>query len=214
MFKILKVLIKVFISALLALSSQTTFADNEHLNFVALSVSKQLSSGHNLVAASGNIHEEFNGKILYLGIAKKLESQMVWSLGYFGYFPKNDKGSRDEDHRVRGSLAYTVKFDEWQLMHRSRVEYRMGQAANGFRYRPALELSRKVSLLDTLLVPFVEVEPFYDFRQDKVTLSLLTAGIKWPINSHVIVKLAHFNIYLNSPNRHVSGPLLALHIKL
>ncbi|HIF17406.1 MAG TPA: hypothetical protein EYG50_08840 [Cycloclasticus sp.] len=99
-------------------------------------------------------------------------------------------------------------------MHRSRVEYRMGQAPNGFRYRPALELSRKASLLDTLLIPYVEAETFYDFRQDKVTLSLITAGIKWPINSQFIVKLAHFNIYLNSPSRHVSGSLLALHLKL
>ncbi len=191
--------------------TQAAFADVNSLNFFALSTSKQLGTGHTLVAATGNIQEQFRGKVAYLGVSKKFENNMVWSLGYY---PKNDSGSYSEDHRVRGSLAYTFKFDGWQLMHRSRVEYRMGQAPNGFRYRPALELSRKVTAFNTLLIPYVEVETFYDFRQDKMTLGLLTAGIKWPINSQFIVKLAHFNIYLNSPSRHVSGPLLALHVKL
>ena len=209
-----KLSIKLMISLIIIFCTQAAFAENDSLNFAALSASKHLSTGHTLVVATGNIHEQFKGKIAYIGVLKKLENNMVWSLGYFGYYPQNEKGDYTEDHRVRGSLAYTFKFDEWQLMHRSRVEYRMGQTPNGFRYRPAFELSRKVSVLDTLLIPYVETETFYDFREDKITLSLLTVGIKWPINSQIIVKLAHFNIYLNNPSRHVSGPLLALHIKL
>ncbi|MEO1957419.1 MAG: DUF2490 domain-containing protein [Methylophilaceae bacterium] len=158
--------IKLLASILMLICTQAVFAEDDSLNFVALSASKQLSTGHTLIAMTGNIQEQFKGKLAYLGVSKKLENKMIWSLGYLGYYPKNDKGSYNEDHRVRGSLAYTFKFDGWQLMHRSRVEYRMGQAPNGFRYRPALELSSKVTAFNTLLIPYVEVEPFYDFRQD------------------------------------------------
>ena len=192
----------------------SSFSAEDNLDFMVLSASKSFANGYTLVAVTGDIHEEFKGKVAYLGVAKKTDSGAVWKAGYFGYYPKQDDGSYHEDHRLRGSLRYTFKLDGWTLMHRSRVEYRMGQTPNGFRYRPALELSRVLSTAKNNFIPYIEVETFYDFRADKITLSLLTAGVKWPVSSNIILNIGHMNVFLAEDNRHVKGPILGIHIKL
>ena len=189
------------------------YAKAENLEFLTLSASKTLTSGHTLLAAAGDIHEEFAGEIAYLGVAKKMDSGIVWQAGYFGYFPKQDDGNYTEDHRLRGSLSYTFKFNDWRLMHRSRVEYRMGQLSSGFRYRPTLNLSRPTTIAGTHLIPYAEVEPFYDFKQRQLTLTILTAGIKWPVTPNIILNVSHMNIFVNEANSHAEGPFVSLHIK-
>ena len=203
------------LSLILLLNTSVCFSAEDNLNFLMLSSSKSLGDGYTLIGAAGDVHEEFTGKVAYLGVAKKSASNLVWQAGYFGYYPKtlNDSGYQ-EDHRLRGSLSYTIKLDDWKLKHRSRVEYRMGQVSHGFRYRPALELSRTLSVAQSVLIPYVEVEPFYDFHADKLTLTLLTAGVKWPVTPNVILNLGHMNVFLNEANKHVKGPILGLHIKL
>jgi hypothetical protein len=203
------------LTVILLLNASLCFAAEENLNFMMLSSSKNIGNGYTLIGAAGDIHEEFAGKVAYLGVAKKAASDLVWRAGYFGYYPKsiNGNGYR-EDHRLRGSLSYTVKLDEWKLMHRSRVEYRMGQVSTGLRYRPAVELSRTLSVAQSMLIPYIEVEPFYDFHADKLTLTLLTAGVKWPVTPNIILNIGHMNVFLNEEHRHVKGPILGLHIKL
>ena len=189
-------------------------ANENGLQFVTLSASKQLDSGHTLIGVIGDIHEEFAGEIAYLGLAKKMDSGLVWKAGYFGYFPEQDDGHYIEDHRLRGSLSYTFKLNSWRLMHRSRVEYRMGQLSSGFRYRPTLNLSRPITIGETTLIPYAEVEPFYDFKQHQLTLTIFTAGIKWPVTPNISLNIGHMNIFLNEENTHAKGPLVGLHIKL
>jgi len=188
------------------------YADN--LRFINISASKSLSSGHTLIGSFGNLHEEFEGELAYLGVAKKMKSSLVWELGYFGYFPSVNgvKGSHLEDHRIRGSLSKTFVFNNWHFMHRSRVEYRMGQVSGGFRYRPTFQLA-KTNFLGGLTA-YTEVEPFYDFKENELTLTLLTAGVKWPVTPDIIVNIGHFNIFLNKAKTHTKGPLIGVHIKL
>lgn len=202
----------ILLIVLLSLCSNS-YANGDSLNFLTLSASKQLDSGHTLIGAIGDIHEEFAGEIAYLGIAKKMDSGVVWKAGYFGYFPKQDDDHYIEDHRLRGSLSYTFKLNDWRLMHRSRIEYRMGQLSSGFRYRPTLNLSRPVTIGKTTIFPYAEVEPFYDFKQHQLTLTLFTAGIKWPITPSISLNIGHINIFLNEANTHTKGPLVGLHIK-
>jgi len=189
-------------------------ASAENLHFLNFSASKNLSSGHKLIGAFGSLHEEFEGEIAYLGVAKKMESSLVWELGYFGYFPSVNgvKGSHVEDHRIRGSLSKTFVFNNWHFMHRSRVEYRMGQVSGGFRYRPTIQLAR-TNLLGGLTA-YAEVEPFYDFKENELTLTLLTAGVKWPVTPDVTLNIGHFNIFLNKAKTHTKGPLIGIDIKL
>jgi len=202
------------ISLALILSLAGALAHAENTSFAILSAAKKLPSGHSIIAVAGNLHEEFEGRIAYLGVAKKTASDVVWKIGYFGYYPKQEDGSRTEDHRLRGALSYTFKFDDWRLMHRSRLEYRMGQIPNGFRYRPAFELSRPLMINNIKIIPYAEVEPFYDFHQNQLSLTLFTAGIKWPINPTFTLNIGHFNIFLNEANTHTKGPQVWLHIKL
>jgi len=207
---------RLSLSSLLFLLSlcPSSYANADSLEFLTLSASKQLESGHTLIGAIGDIHEEFAGEIAYLGVAKKMNSGLVWKAGYFGYFPKQDDNHYIEDHRLRGSLSYTFKLNDWRLMHRSRVEYRMGQLSSGFRYRPTLNLSHPITIGKTILVPYAEVEPFYDFKQHQLTLTIFTAGIKWPVTPKISLNIGHMNIFVNEANTHAKGPLVSLHIKL
>jgi hypothetical protein len=207
-------LMKPGFAIMLMLASSSSFSAEDNMDFGVLSASKSFTNGYTLVAVTGGIHEEFKGKIAYLGVAKKTDSGVVWEAGYFGYYPKQDDGGYHEEHRLRGSLSYAFKLDGWTLMHRSRVEYRTGQTPNGFRYRPALELSRVLSTAKNNFTPYIEAEPFYDFRVDKITLSLLTAGVKWPVSSNIILNIGYMNMFLTEGNRHVKGPLIGIHIKL
>lgn len=71
-----------------------------------------------------------------------------------------------------------------------------------------------MSLYDMQVIPFAEVEPFYDFREDRITLTLLTIGVKVPINKTVSLKVGQFNVFLNEKGKRIKGPMLGLHINL
>lgn len=205
---------QIALIVVLVVAYQGANAADDHFNISIFSAAKKLESDHVLLGYMGNIHEEFEGKIAYLGVSKKLENDMTWALGYFGYYPKGLDGEYTEDHRARGSLSYTFKLGSWSLKHRSRLEYRMGQVANGFRYRPAFEFSTPLKINNHMVIPYAEIEPFYDFRKDHVSLTLLTAGLKIPVNKSIALKVAYMNIFLNHPSKHSTGPLIGLHINL
>lgn len=205
--------LKTLFLALALTVSFNAFSTEGDVNFMTFSAEKTLDNGMSVLAAAGNIYEEFEGKIGYLGIGKRLESGAMLRLGYFGYFPELPDGSYREDHRIRGSLTYRIKHEGWRFMHRSRLEYRMGQTPNGFRYRPIFQVAHLVSLGGIKLFPYAEVEPFYDFRQHSVTLTLFTAGLLWPMTPNVFLKVGHFNIFQNGPSKHSQGPLVWLHTK-
>ncbi len=205
---------KCFFIFFALLVSFDVFSEGGDVNFVTVSAEKKLDNGMTILAAAGNIYEEFEGKVVYLGVGDKLKSGAILRLGYFGYFADLPDGGRREDHRIRGSLTYRFKHDDWRFMHRSRLEYRMGQTPNGFRYRPVFQVAHLMSLGQAKILPFAAVEPFYDFRQHKVTLTLFTAGVIWPISSKMILKVGHFNIFQNGPTKHTKGPLVWLHLKL
>jgi len=194
------------------LLSFNVFSKESDVNFITVSAEKKLENGMRVLAAVGNIYEEFSGNIIYLGVGKELESGSILRLGYFGYSPELPDGGHGEDHRIRGSFTYRAKHEGWRFMHRSRLEYRKGDVPNGFRYRPTFQVAHLLSIGETKIFPYAEVEPFYDFRQNSVTLTLFTAGVIWPVTKHAILKIGHFNIFQNGPTKHTKGPLVWLHV--
>lgn len=183
--------------------------------FIArVSMSKQLENGYNIIAAGGDVYESYKGKLGYLGIAGKAGARSNWELGYFAYYPQVKSGGHLRDDRLRGSLSYQFSINNWQLSHRSRIEYRKGEITKGFRYRPAFELSRALSFETTKIIPYTEIEPIYDLRKEKVTTVFFTAGVKWPISSRVVINAGHFNIFTRDNSKHTKGPVLGLHLLL
>ena len=207
--------IKLLLATALLLLTTISYAGDLEMQFSTLSGSKKLESGHTLIGIVGTIQEEFQGKIAYIGLAKKSDFGAVWQAGYFGYYSKqgNDTGIQ-EDHRLRGSLTFTTKVDGWILKHRSRVEFRMGELSSGFRYRPAFTAMHPIKLYNEQLIPYAEIEPFYDFKQDHITLGLLSAGVKWMPTKNIIVSAGYMDIYSNKANTHTKGPVVGVHFKL
>ena len=204
-----------------------THADNLLIGRVILS--KQLDNGYSIIAAGGDVFESYKGQLGYFGITSKIDDHSRWHLGYFAYYPKIDGESRRDD-RLRAALVYRSEFDGWHFSHRSRLEYRMGQIAKGFRYRPAFELSRPLSLEEIIedtpyselqlfydlgtVTPYSEFEFFYDLRTDTITTLFFTVGIKFPIHPRVSVNIGHFNILKRSNGNHIKGPVVGLLIRL
>jgi len=207
--------IKRSLTIALLLLTTASFASEHEMQFSTISASKQLESGHTLIGMFGTIQEEFQGKIAYLGVAKKADFGAVWQAGYFGYYAKQgDDTGIQEDHRLRGSLSVTKKINGWVLKHRSRVEFRMGELSSGFRYRPTFTATHPITLYNEQFIPYAEAEPFYDFKQDHITLTLLSAGVKWVPNKNISVSAGYMDIYLNKPNTHTKGPIIGIHFKL
>lgn len=179
-----------------------------------LSASRALANDYKVIAAGGNVYERYKGKFSYLGVNRTTETGGTWQLGYFGYYPEKENGGYRRDDRIRGSFTYKFNVDGWQFSHRSRLEYRRGEIIKGFRYRPAFELSYPLSFKKISLIPYAELEPFYDFRKDKVSIVLFTAGVKWPITRSLIATASHFNILATEDSLHTRGALLGLHILL
>ena len=202
----------VFITVLLTALMSSAHAND--LLIAQISASKQFDNGYKVIAAGGNIYERYKGRFSYLGVNRATDSGRQWQLGYFGYYPQKDGGGYRRDDRIRGSVTYKFNLDGWQFSHRSRLEYRRGEIIKGFRYRPAFELSHPLSFNKVSLIPYAELEPFYDFRKDKVTLVLFTAGVKWPITRSLIATASHFNILTTEDSIHTKGALLGLHIVL
>ncbi|MEW5009335.1 MAG: DUF2490 domain-containing protein [Cycloclasticus sp.] len=206
--------IKLALVITLSLLCTSSFADGG-MQFSVLSASKQLDSGHTLIGAVGTIQEEFQGKIASIMVAKKTDSGATWRAGYFGYFAKQGEDSGiQEDHRLRAAFVFRKKMGGMVLTHRSRVEYRMGELASGFRYRPAANAAYPIKLFNTQLIPYAEIEPFYDFKQDHLTLGLFSTGVLWMPNKNIIVNIGYMDIYLNKANTHTKGPVVGLHFKL
>jgi len=207
--------VKFSLAITLILLTTVSFAGDHEMQFSTLSASKQLESGHTLIGVVGTIQEEFQGKIAYIGVAKKTDFGAVWQAGYFGYYAKQgDDTGIQEDHRIRGNLTFTTKIDGWVLKHRSRVEFRMGELSSGFRYRPAFTAMHPTKLYNELIIPYAEIEPFYDFKQDHITLGLLSAGVKWLPNKNTVISVGYMDIYLNKANTHTKGPIVGIHFKL
>jgi len=199
----------------LSMLCTSSFAGGDGMQFNTLSASKQLDSGHTLIGVVGTIQEEFQGKIASVVVAKKTDFGATWRAGYFGYFAKQGEDTGiQEDHRLRAALVFRKKVGGMVLTHRSRVEYRMGELSGGFRYRPAANASYPMKLFNTHLIPYAEVEPFYDFKEDHLTIGLFSTGVLWMPTKNIVVNVGYMDIYLNKANTHTKGPVVGLHFKL
>ena len=167
-----------------------------------------------LIAAGGDIVEDFEGKLAYLGVSSKIEGGPIWQLGFFGYYPKSDKGGYLYDNRLRGSLTYRFANKSCTIFHRSRWEYRMGSFAKGHRYRPAVGIVYPVTSKGIKVALFTELETFFDVRKESFKLTLLTAGIKLPLTKDMAVSISQFNIFNHEDNTYFKGPRLDVSVRL
>ena len=189
-------------------------ASDGKLSMGMLSVTKQLSDTHTLFLGGGTLVENFKGDLGVIGVLGKVNNAVTWRVAYFAYSP-NVKGDRRRyDNRLRGALTYKHDFNDWRFFHRSRLEYRHGDIPSGYRYRPTFNLSHPLKVGNKQLRPFVEYEPFYDFKKHTHSLSLYTLGSVIPVGKRMTLILAYFHIHNIEAGTHTDGPLVMLNIRL
>ena len=188
-------------------------ASDGHLSMGMLSATKQLTDTHTLFLGGGTLVENFKGDLGVVGILGKINPAMTWRVAYFAYSP-NVKGDRRRyDNRLRGALTYKHDFNDWRFFHRSRLEYRHGDIPSGYRYRPTFNLSHPLSVGNKQIRPFVEYEPFYDFKKHTHSLSLYTLGSVIPVGKRLTLILAYFHIHNIEAGTHTDGPQVLLNVR-
>lgn len=197
----------------LLLASFECFSQSGDFHSINTSVVMQ-AGNYNIIAAGGDIVEDFSGRLAYLGVASKSSSGATWKLGYFGYYPNTGQGHYQYDNRLRGSLTYPYSLGKWNFFHRSRWEYRMGSFAKGNRYRPAVGLAYSISFGEIKIDTFSELETFFELRKEKITLTLFTLGIKTQLTSGVSIALSQFNVFDHESREHFKGPRVDINFRL
>ena len=185
-----------------------------NLSMGMLSATKQLSDTHTLFFGAGTLVENFKGDLGVIGVLGKVNDAVTWRAAYFAYSPNVKGEERRYDNRLRGALTYKHNFNDWRFFHRSRLEYRHGDIPSGYRYRPTFNLSHPLTLAKTTLRPFIEYEPFYDFKKHSHSLSLYTAGSVIPVGKRMTLILAYFHIHNIEAGTHTDGPQVILNIRL
>ena len=189
-------------------------AADGNLSMGMLSASKQISDTHTLFLGGGTLVENFKGDLGVIGVLGKINPDVTWRVAYFAYSP-NVKGDRRRyDNRLRGALTYKHDVNDWRFFHRSRLEYRHGDIPSGYRYRPTFNLSHPLTIADKQIRPFVEYEPFYDFKKHTHSLSLYTLGSVIPVGKRLTLILAYFHIHNIEAGTHTDGPQVILNIRL
>lgn len=207
-----RIVVAVF---LLAMCSAPVYASgNDHLDIGMLSATKKLNDKHTLFMAGGTVVENFKGELATIGIDRKLSDSLSWQSAYFLYSARVEGEERQYDHRLRGSLTYKHNVGDWTLSHRSRVEYRVGDVADGFRYRPAFNVSHPLTLADIKLKTYIEFEPVYDFRAHSETLSFYTAGVAFPVLERMTLDVSYFRVHNQQTEKDTFGPQIILNIRL
>ena len=188
-------------------------AADGNLSMGMLTATKQLTDTHTLFLGGGTLVENFKGDLGVIGVLGKVNNAVTWRVAYFAYSP-NVKGDRRRyDNRLRGALTYKHDFNDWRFFHRSRLEYRHGDIPSGYRYRPTFNLSHPLTIANIQLRPFVEYEPFYDFRKHTHSLSLYTLGSVIPVGKRLTLILAYFHIHNIEAGTHTDGPQVLLNIR-
>ncbi len=189
-------------------------ASEGHLGMGMLSATKKLSDTQTLFVGAGSLVENFKGDLLTIGVVNKVDDAVTWRASYFLYSASLDGEERHYDHRLRGALTYKHEFGDWRFSHRSRVEYRRGDVLDGFRYRPAFNLSHPFSIANFTFRPYIEYEPFYDFRKHFNTLSLYSTGAILPVSKRFTLIVAYFRIHNHEDSTQTFGPQIMLNIQL
>ncbi len=194
-------------------SSISHGAADGNLSMGMLTATKQLTDTHTLFLGGGTLVENFKGDLGVIGVLGKVNNAVTWRVAYFAYSP-NVKGDRRRyDNRLRGALTYKHDFNDWRFFHRSRLEYRHGDIPSGYRYRPTFNLSHPLTIADKQIRPFVEYEPFYDFKKHTHSLSLYTLGSVIPVGKRLTLILAYFHIHNIEAGTHTDGPQVLLNIR-
>lgn len=189
-------------------------SSNDHLDIGMLSATKKISDKHTLFMAGGTVVENFKGELATIGVSGKINDSLSWQSAYFLYSARIEGEERHYDHRLRGSLTYKHNVGDWTLSHRSRVEYRVGDVSDGFRYRPAFNLSHPLTIADMKLKTYIEFEPIYDFRAHSDTLALYIAGVAIPLLERVTLDVAYFRVHNQQTEKDTFGPQVILNIRL
>jgi len=188
-------------------------ASDGNLSMGMLTATKQLTDTHTLFLGGGTLVENFKGDLGVIGVLGKVNNAVTWRVAYFAYSP-NVKGDRRRyDNRLRGALTYKHDFNDWRFFHRSRLEYRHGDIPSGYRYRPTFNLSHPLTIASKPIRPFVEYEPFYDFKKHTHSLSLYTLGSVIPVGKRLTLILAYFHIHNIEAGTHTDGPQVLLNIR-
>jgi len=188
-------------------------ASDGHLSMGMLTATKQLSETHTLFLGGGTLVENFKGDLGVIGVLGKVNNAVTWRVAYFAYSPTSERDRRRYDNRLRGALTYKHDFNDWRFFHRSRLEYRHGDIPSGYRYRPTFNLSHPLTIANKPIRPFVEYEPFYDFKKHTHSLSLYTLGSVIPVGKRLTLILAYFHIHNIEAGTHTDGPQVLLNIR-
>jgi len=113
-------------------------------------------------------------------------SRLLWArIGYDHVFKNTGGTPSPSENRGIVSLWEKVKLPaEIWLEARERVDLRWIGGDYSTRYRIRLEATREFTMLDHAVVPYFNVEVFYDTRYDDWARTLWTAGSEVTVNRH------------------------------
>lgn len=177
-----------------------------------IAVSKPVGN-YTVYGAGVKIDESLSGQIASVGIAGKVNAHWYWRAEYFGLFLDHETGNT-HDNRMRTVLNYIKPYDNWQLSARPMIEYRNSEALNGFRFRPEVALSYPLTLKAEKITPTFKMEPFYEIRSERITLTLFTLGADWSINSNFTLSVNYIKVIAHQRNTDREGPAVTLKIRL
>ncbi|MBV1882554.1 MAG: DUF2490 domain-containing protein [Pseudomonadales bacterium] len=206
-------LTRIALALLCLLTSGLGQANNdEPLSMSTIAISKKIG---NLTAYAAGvlIDESLEGTIATLGLAGKLNSHWYWRAEYFGLFLEQET-SKTHDNRTRTVLNYIHSYNSWRLSIRPMLEYRNSETLNGFRFRPEFAIFRPITLNTTKLTPAMKLEPFYEPRTERLTLTLVTLGADWTINSNFTLSANYIRVISHQKSTDREGPSIALKIRL
>lgn len=209
---------RVFCQAILLTLLSVLFTSASHANnddpisMASIALSKQVG-GLAIYGVSGELKNTIEGRLATVGVSGKINDQWRWQTEYFGLF--TERGATDiHDNRARTALTYTHKLNDWQFAARPLLEYRNSEVLNGFRFRPRLALSRKLSWRQQKITPAIKLEPFYELRSELVTTTFLTLGAEWAIDSNLALNGSYIRAIAHQRDTDIEGPAISLIVRL
>jgi len=120
-------------------------------------------------------------------------SRFLWARIGYDHIVKNDDGkfAAAEDRGIVSLLAKAPLPEEIWVEARARADLRWIGGDYSTRYRFRLEATREFTVIEHAVVPYANVEWFYDTRYDGRSRTLYQAGSEFTVDEHF-----RFELYL------------------
>ncbi len=113
------------------------------------------------------------------GLDWKIKKWISVNVSYRHIFTRQDK-DWNQEYRPQVNLTLMHTLNKCKLSNRCRIEYRVRNDENSFRYRN--KTSCKLPIITLLHIgPYFAEEFFYDFQVDRINKNRIYAGVEFPL---------------------------------